>query len=304
MLSAIHHTAFRVANLAEAQERWSHILGLTGERVGKRALLRCTYEDLALVLEESKQAPGLEYVAYELAQGITLDEASQRLASKGVSSQEIEIPVRGSGLRLGDPDGNGIVLLERRRREDTRNPEVRFNSTLPGFHPRKFGHINYLTSDTPRIIAWYVDVLGFQETDWIGDEGCWLHINADHHVLAFLNKGYAHIHHIAFELVDWGEMRVALDHLAQNNRHLVWGPGRHGNARNLYSYFRMPEEELFIEFFCDMEQLLPDHQVRHLPDNAHSSNTWGILPPRSYFRFDAEALRMEEGQSEAYGHNS
>jgi catechol-2,3-dioxygenase len=240
-------------------------------------------------------------VAYELAQDITLAEAGKRLAAKGETFQTIEVPARGSGLRLNDPDGNGVVLLERRMREDTRNPEVRFNSALPAFHPRKFGHVNYLTADTQRIVAWYINVLGCQETDWIGDEGCWLHVNADHHVLAFLNKGYAHIHHLAFELVDWGEMRVALDHLAQNGRHLVWGPGRHGNARNLYSYFRMPEEELFVELFCDMEQLLPDHQVRHLPDNAHSSNTWGILPPRSYFRFDAEALKMEEDQAEAYG---
>lgn len=300
MLSAIHHTALRVANLDEAQARWSHILGLSGERVGKRALLRCAYEDFALVLEESEQAPGLEYVAYELAQGISLEEASGRLAAHGVASQKIEVPVRGSGLRLSDPDGNGVVLLERLRPEDNRNPEVRFNQTLPAFHPRKFGHVNYLTSDTRRIVDWYVNVLGFQETDWIGDEGCWLHVNADHHVLAFLNKGYTHIHHLAFELVDWGEMRVAFDHLAQKRRHLVWGPGRHGNARNLFSYFRMPEEELFIELFCDMEQLLPDHRVRYLPDDAHSSNTWGILPPRSYFRFDAEALRMEEGQAEAY----
>ncbi|HVU70585.1 MAG TPA: VOC family protein [Ktedonobacteraceae bacterium] len=304
MLSAIHHTAVRVANLDEARARWSHILGLSGEREGQRALLRCAYEDFALILVESTQAPGLEYVAYELESGISLTEAGQRLAAKGVSAQEIEIPVRGSGLRLDDPDGNGVVLLERRARTDTRNPEVRFNASLPAFHPRKFGHVNYLTSDTPRIIDWYVDVLGFQVTDWIGDEGCWLHINADHHVAAFLNKGYAHIHHLAFELVDWGEMRVALDHLAQNNRHIVWGPGRHGNARNLFSYFRMPEEEMFIELFCDMEQLLPDHQVRHLPDNAHSSNTWGILPPRSYFRFDAEALRLEEDQAEAYTEKS
>lgn len=300
MLSAIHHAALRVANLDEAQARWSHILGLSGERVGGRALLRCAYEDFCLILNESQQAPGLEYVAYELAQGISLEEAGRQLTVRAVTAREIEMPLRGRGLRLADPDGNGVVLLERRRSEDNRNPELRLNRSLPAFHPRKFGHVNYLTADTRRIADWYVNVLGFQETDWIGDEGCWLHVNADHHALAFLNKGYAHIHHLAFELVDWGEMRVGLDHLAQNGRPLVWGPGRHGNARNLFSYFRMAEEELLVELFCDMEQLLPDHRVRYLPDDARSSNTWGILPPRSYFRFDAEALRMEQNQAEAY----
>ena len=125
--------------------------------------------------------------------------------------------------------------------------------------------------------------------------------NHSHHVLAFVDKGLAHIHHLAFQLVDWGEQRVALDHLAQNKRHIVWGPGRHGMARNLFSYFRMPEEELFVEFFCDMEQLTEDHKVRHYVDDPHSSNTWGILPPRTYFRFDKQAIEAELSQAYAYG---
>ena len=171
---------------------------------------------------------------------------------------------------------------------------------LPGFHPRKFGHVNYLTDDARRIVDWYIDVLGFRLTDWIGDEGAWLHVNADHHVIAFVDKGYRHIHHLAFELVDWGELRVALDHLAQHRRPLVWGPGRHGMARNLFSYWRMREEDLFVELFADLEQLAPDHEPRTYEDSPHSSNTWGILPPRSYFRFDREAIESEAVQAEAY----
>jgi catechol-2,3-dioxygenase len=162
------------------------------------------------------------------------------------------------------------------------------------------GHVNYLTEDVKRAEQWYVEKLGFAVTDWIGEEGLWLHINAMHHSTAFLEKGFNHIHHLAFELVDWGEMRVALDHLGKNQRSLVWGPGRHGMARNLFSYFRMPEEDLFIELYCDMQQLEVDHQpVRH-PDTPHSSNTWGILPPRTYFRFDEEAIRLEQEQALAY----
>ena len=127
-----------------------------------------------------------------------------------------------------------------------------------------------------------------------------LHVNHDHHSLAFVNKGLAHIHHMAFELVDWGEMRVGLDHLAQNKRHIVWGPGRHGMARNLFSYFRMPEEEMFVDFFLISRSLAADHQVRHFPDDPHSSNTWGALPPRTYFRFDKQAIEAELTQSYAY----
>ncbi len=60
-------------------------------------------------------------------------------------------------------------------------------------------------------------------------------------------------------------------------------------------------QKLFVELFCDLEQLQEDHQVRCFPDEPHSSNTWGILPPRSYFRFDKEAIEAEIAQSYAYG---
>jgi catechol 2,3-dioxygenase-like lactoylglutathione lyase family enzyme len=202
---------------------------------------------------------------------------------------------------LSDPDGNAVVLVPRAIPADRRPGEVRHSSRIPGWHPRKLGHVNFLTTDVQRQVRWYTEGLGFRITDWIGAEGVWLHVNADHHVLAFLEKDINHIHHVAFELVDWGDMRVALDHLAQNRRHLVWGPGRHGMARNLYSFFRMVEEALFVELFCDLEQLQADHEPRHFPDDPHSSNTWGILPPRTYFRFDAAAIAAEEEQAYAYG---
>lgn len=300
MIGAIHHAALRVTDLDEARARWSILLGLTGERDGDTALLRCTHEDYALLLQASSDRPGLEYVAYELAPGRTLGDARQRLRELGVEAREITVPRRGAALRLDDPDDNGVVLVERVLPADRRPAEVLYSAVLPGFHPRKFGHVNYLTVNVRRSVDWYTSVLGFRLTDWIGDEGCWLHVNADHHVLALLEKGYNHIHHLAFELVDWGEMRVAFDHLAQHRRPLVWGPGRHGMARNLFGYWRMPEEELIVELFADLEQLSADHQPRYYPDDAHSSNTWGIMPPRSYFRFDAEAIQSELVQAAAY----
>ncbi|MDX6547514.1 MAG: hypothetical protein QOG33_1064, partial [Gaiellales bacterium] len=50
------------------------------------------------------------------------------------------------------------------------------------------------------------------------------------------------------------------------------------------------------------EQLEPDHEPREWEDTPHSSNVWGILPPRSYFRFDAEAIRYERDGLQAQGH--
>jgi hypothetical protein len=138
-------------------------------------------------------------------------------------------------------------------------------------------------------------------SDWLGDGGVWFHVNSDHHVMALVDLGYAHFHHLAFETVDVGKMRDLLDHLARHGRWLGWGPARHGIAGNIASYVRIVEEECFVELYCDMEQLQDGHAPRTYPDDRYSSNTWGPLPPRSYFRFDPVAIEYERESLETRG---
>jgi catechol 2,3-dioxygenase-like lactoylglutathione lyase family enzyme len=295
-LRRIHHVCLRTVDLDAAVERWSIQFGLTvrGRGTG-RALLACAYEPYSLELVES-DAPGADHTGYELASAVTVDDAARHLDGLGVEYERSS-----DGLHLRDPDGHGIELVPYATDADPRPAIARSTTTLPGFHPRKLGHVNSLTGDLAGLTDFYCVVLGMRVTDRLGDEGCWLHLGADHHTVALVGKGEYHFHHLAFELTDWGELRVALDHLAQHGRWLAWGPVRHALGQNLAAYVRIPEEECLVELYSDMEQLSPDHQPRTWPDNAHSSNTWGILPPRSYFRFDAAAVEAEREGLEALG---
>jgi catechol 2,3-dioxygenase-like lactoylglutathione lyase family enzyme len=296
-LRRIHHVCLRVDDLEAAAARWLIQFGLSRrpDRDG-RAYLACDYEPYSLELVPGNN-PGHDHTGYELARGITLEDAAAHLRGLGIEHRRED-----RTLHLHDPDGEGIELVAHEFTEDPRPPVARFTTSLPGFHPRKLGHVNSLTGNLAALIGFYCDALGMRVTDRLGDEGAWLHVNADHHTLALVGKGYPHFHHFAFELIDWGELRVALDHLAQHGRWLAWGPVRHGLGRNLAAYVRIPEEDCFVEVFSDMEQLEPDHEPRDWPDDAHSSNTWGILPPRSYFRFDAAAVEAERQGLEALGH--
>jgi len=296
-LRRIHHVCLRVDDVSQAARRWSIQFGLTPAEVDtSRALLRCGYEPYSMELIYGEPS-GVDHVAYELDRDWPLERAAEYLRGHGVAYE-----VRDDSLYLEDQEGNRIQLVAWSPPEQ-RFPDVaRRTNELPAFRPRKLGHVNYLTGRLADQVTFYTEVLGMRITDYLGDEGVWLHINADHHVLALVNKGYAHIHHFAFELVDWGELRVAFDHLAQHGRWLAWGPVRHGLGRNLSGYVRIPEAECFVELFCDMEQLEPDHEPRYWPDNAHSSNVWGILPPRSYFRFDPTAVEWERQGKEALGY--
>ncbi|MDX1520750.1 MAG: VOC family protein [Anaerolineae bacterium] len=297
----LHHAAIRVADVEEAFHRYEILLGLHGELMDGYAVMRCMHEDYCLVLiPAGDETPSVAYVAYELEPGLSLTAAQREIEQRGETVEVIDVPLRGSGLRLHDCDGNGLVLVERKRPEDARPSIMIPTDHLRGYHPRRLGHVNYLTNDCQRAFNWYSDILGFKLTDWIGEDAFWMHVDARHHVLAFLDKGYNHIHHLAFEFVDFSEIRACLDHIAKHGRYVSWGPLRHGMAQNLAAYWRMWEEEHFIEIYTDMQVLDPDHEPVTHPDDPYASNTWGFLPPRSYFKFDAESVRKEREQLHAF----
>ena len=295
-LRRIDHVSLRVSDVEEAARRWSIQFGLVERsRDENRARLACDDEPFSLELV-SAGSPGVEHVAYELRRSCSLDDARRHFDGLDVPWEE-----RDGGLRLSDPEGNGVLVLPYREPTLRWTPHARPATDQVLGHPRKLGHVNFLTAEIQAGVDFYTRVLGMEVTDWLGDGGVWFHINGDHHVMALVDKGYGHFHHLAFEVVDIGQMRVALDHLGRHGRWLGWGPVRHGIGGNIASYVRIVEEECFVELYCDMEQLEADHEPRRWPDDRFSSNTWGPLPPRSYFRFDDAAVASERESLEMLG---
>ncbi len=186
---------------------------------------------------------------------------------------------RRSGTRIGwssrtpTATKSGCSRTPSRRRGWSRT-RVRPGAASSG-HPRKLGHVNFLTGAIRPQKDFYIDALGMRLTDWLGDGGVWLHVNTDHHVMALVDKGYAHFHHLAFDVVDIGQMRVALDHLGRHGRWLGWGPARHGVGGNIASYVRIVEEACFVELYCDMEQLQADPPAARLDGSTATRRTPG-----------------------------
>ena len=294
-LRRIDHVALGTAGVLAAAERWAAQFGLLVRAVDAgRALLSCETEPYCLELVEA-DAPGHLHTAFELARDCTLADARAHLDSHAVPFEE-----RDGALVVADPDGRGVELLPFRAAD----PHVAHAqpSTLvrPGA-PRRLGHVNCLTARLDESSDFYERVLGMRLTDRLGAQGRWFHINSDHHVMALIDVECSHFHHLAFDVVDIGQMRDMLDRLARHGRWLAWGPTRHGVGGNIASYVRIVEEECLCELYCDMEQLQPDHEPRTYPNDRFSSNTWGPLPPRSYFRFDAAAIESERDSLEMLG---
>src|SRR5262245_24387904 len=103
VLRRIHHVCLRVADLDDAVRRWSVQFGLTErERTGERAYLACAYEPYSLELVEAPE-PGADHAGFELARGVTLDDAAAHLDGLGVPHRRDE-----HAVHLSDPDGFGV----------------------------------------------------------------------------------------------------------------------------------------------------------------------------------------------------
>src|SRR5262249_41989300 len=154
----------------------------------------CDDEPYSLELAEGGE-PGFDHVAWGLARGVSLDDAAARLAARGVAFAR-----RDDRIELADLEDNVLHLLPYREPASRLVAHAPPAGLLPVGHPRKLGHVNFLTGRIQEQKDFYVDVLGMRLTDWLGDGGVWLHIGPDHHAMALVDKGYAHFHHLALDV--------------------------------------------------------------------------------------------------------
>ena len=120
--------------------------------------------------------------------------------------------------------------------------------------PLKLGHIAYHCPDVQGTVKFYCDMLGFKVSDFRGDFFAFLRCSRDHHMVNFLRDPKSTIHHIAFEVRDWSDIKRACDMLARHNIQLTWGPIRHIIGHNIAIYHKNPDG-VVIEFFCEMDQM-------------------------------------------------
>jgi catechol 2,3-dioxygenase-like lactoylglutathione lyase family enzyme len=282
-IAKIGHATFETADLGRQLAYYTEVLGLAVvEKSARSAVLACPADHTSVVVQQGPQA-GCVKLSLELAPSDAGDITSQLTASGIKWSQKSDAQAGiAQTVCVTTPDGLNVDLIQTATPSGARS--------LTGIAPAKLGHIAFKVQDVQKTVDFYVNVLGFRVSDWMGDFFAFLRCGPDHHTVNLLRGPTPKMHHIAFEADNWDHIRRASDLLSLRDMPIIWGPGRHGIGHNIFIYHRDPDGQI-IELYTELDKMSveelgyfdpqPWHrdkpQVPKVWDPNLPSNVWG--PP-------------------------
>ena len=286
----ISHASFETPDLASLSEYYEQVLGLTVTSKEKDAVYLASVLDHHSVVLRKGDAAACKKLAFQVAEG-ELEGFAKQVEVHGVKITTATDAQPGIAKQISFADTKGTTM------EVFEAPTPSTQAyTGRGVEPLKLGHVAFNTDDIQRDVKFFTSVMGFRESDWMGDFFCFLRCSPDHHTINLVNNGKVKMHHCAFELKDWNHIQKAADYLASRGIHLIWGPGRHGIGHNIFTYHRNPDGQI-MELFTELDQIndealgyyepRPWHKERplkpkHWPLGPASANIWGVMPPDGF----------------------
>ncbi|MDI1294496.1 MAG: VOC family protein [bacterium] len=185
------------------------------------------------------------------------------------TSKELATLGGGYGFRFFSPDGLPFEISS-----DVARRTPRALARWEGV-PKKISHIVLHSPNHQAIVQFFVDILGFKLSDWLGDFMAFLRCNSAHHRIAFL-PGPPCLNHVAYDMLSIDDMMVGVNRLKQSGTDIRWGPGRHTAGNNIFSYFTTPAG-FAVEYTSELEDVdFETHEAKvHIP-GPKVMDQWGV----------------------------
>jgi len=294
MISALHHYALEVPDLAVA-EGFLQDFGLeTGEKDGS-LVGQCPGRDQEQVRLVQARVKRLHHISFTLRPG-TLDSVREALERSGTPVTEPPVGATEDGLWIRDPDGTAVQLLDERPAPARPVAEVLTNigasrqrigiaqwqRATEDVLPRRLGHTLLFTAQSQQMTDFYTQVLGLRVSDRI--RGLVTFLNAgpgDHHIFGFISSTHRGFHHASFEVpsIDAIAHPVSAERdRVDGGREAGWGLGRHTIGSNFFHYNPDPWGS-WIEWFSDIDQIDDSWVARDWEVPPH---LWGTPPPETF----------------------
>lgn len=196
---------------------------------------------------------GMDLMSFKVHHEDDLADLEQRVSRYGFPVERIaagEAVGQGESIRFSTPSGHVMELVADVEKVGAR-PRARLDvdgvEPFPRDHigPPRMDHTLVTAEEVGEATQFYRDVLGFRITEQLLDGnghqvGTWMERSHTPHDLAVVQGANGGLHHFAFWLDDWDEVRDAADVLAHNGIQVDVGPTRHGITRGSTIYFFDP----------------------------------------------------------------
>jgi len=149
--------------------------------------------------------------------------------------------------------------------------------------PIQLTHAVLNSADQDASERFAVEKLGFVVSDRTAHMR-FLRCNRKHHCIAYAKAALPSLNHIAFEMKDVDAVMRGITRLREAGYEPVWGPGRHGPGRNLYTYIPDPEN-VIVEGYADLLQVVDEANYTPIDWDVRGDsalNLWGPMPPEGW----------------------
>ena len=268
----------RVLDLEESVKFYTNIIGLNevGRTDDGRAMLKAydEFDHHSVVLREADEA-GLDYVAIKVQSPEILEELAKATEEFGYAVDEVPANTDqpGFGKRYGFKlcTGHRIELYAEVDQAEQipmlRNPDPWGDEMPRGMQAQRFDHLLLYGPGAAEAQRYFYDVLGMYAPEVCKNAdgelvATWLTGGMKAHDLAILEYPVpGKMHHFAFYLEDWNNIRLAADIIGKNRIKLDIGPTRHAITRGQTIYFFDPSGNR-IETYAGGYAAYPDHPQR------------------------------------------
>ena len=227
-----------------------------------------------------KGEPGAVACGLEAVSADAVDEVAARAKSDGLEilGDRPIGPKYDRAVRIKAPGGVVFEIHTPIARSETK----RYIGTSG--RPKRIEHINAFTPDTAAFGEFCEKTLGMKLSDSTeGGEFRWYRSQDGFHHTIAMGPGETKLHHYAFDLHCMEDLARIADNLAQKDRALVWGPGRHGAGDNIFTYY--PDQTgCLVENSVEMAHIDNDATYEPTPWdiseglNGRWINLWGTPP--------------------------
>lgn len=271
----IRYVGYGVPDYAAEQEFYRDVWGLreVGEQDGM-AYFACHGNDEHHVVRlRPSEDRRIDVIALSAASREEVDQLHDKVTEAGCrvifGPFELQSFGGGYGFRFFSPDGLPFEVSSDVARGQAREMK-RWEAV-----PQKISHIVLHSPDHKAMVNFFVDVLGFRVSDWLGDFMCFLRCNSAHHRLALL-PGPPCLNHVAYDMLSLDDMMAGISRLKKHGTDLRWGPGRHTAGNNTFSYFTTPNG-FAVEYSSELEEVdFETHEHKVHPPGPGVMDQWGI----------------------------